>query len=147
MIISHNLFLSKFNDLKNEISIPVVEQQENFQYTVLFGIVLPNQIPTKFVEFIYDCFKHLDFFVEFHFLTTDGLRRCNLGEMHNIIQNFKFFKNLQDFKNEFAKTDENFSLIVLIALQDYEEAGVYCCNLTQGDWYNNLKKVVYDTFK
>lgn len=147
MTTDYDLFLSKYNDKDSRLDMPNVSPTESFEYTVLFGFIFPNIITNKFVDYVYQCFKHLDFFVEFYFLTVDGLHRNNFGEMHNIIHKFQFFKNQHDFKNHFLKLEDKFSINIVFTIENLTMENVYCCNLTQKDWLDNLQKAVNDKFK
>jgi len=147
MTTDYDLFLAKFIPTQGDVAIPQIECRESFEYTVLFAFIFPNVITNKFVEYVYDCFKHLDFFVEFNFLTTNGLQRNDFGEMHNVIQKYQFFKNQHDFKNQFLKVEDKFSINIVFTIENLTMENVYCCNLTQKDWFSNLQKIVYDKFK
>jgi hypothetical protein len=147
MTIPFDLFHKKYPNSNKSLELPVVAKQESFNYTVLFAIIFPQPASVEFVNYIYKIFQKYDFFVEFWHLDNSGLKRGNLGELANIINQYKFFTTELDFKQNFSKLDDNFSLNVAISINSISGEGIYNCNLSQDDWYDKLRNVVYDTFK
>lgn len=129
------------------VKFPKVDQANDFNYTVLFSFVLPNVIPDKFADFVYKIFEKYSFFVEFYYLTPDGMARNNLGHMRNIILNYQFFKNESSFKLAFLKKDMDFSINIVFSLEDFEFSEGMVCNLTCEEWFLKLRKLVYDKLK
>jgi hypothetical protein len=144
MTTEFDIFKSNLNYSSGIFSFPKVEAVNDFNYTVLFAIISPNLIPDKFADFVYQVFEKYNFFVEFHYLTTDGLQRNTLGYMKDIILNYKFFKNEQDFNLANTKKDTDFSINIVFTLQDFEIHDWFLCNLTSKDWFDKLRKLVYD---